>query len=174
MKKTSMPNPAESLVYIKCNSSSSPRLIKSPSISIRYNCQKICSWSRRPKIILEIRKKARFSKRCTSLFFTSSSKDFTNHRKKPNRDVVFSYGPFSNILKYRNHRRDPPTIKKIDSFKQILKISASMYESSGSQFFRTIRTRCLWRIKAGYDLFNHLGSYRNIIQCQISSRRETR
>ena len=40
MKQTSIPNP-----------------VKSPSNSIRYNCQKICSWSRRPKTISEIRKK---------------------------------------------------------------------------------------------------------------------
>ena len=57
VKKTSMPNSIESLGYIKCYSSSSPRPVKSPSNSIRYNCRKICSWSRRPKTILEIRKK---------------------------------------------------------------------------------------------------------------------
>ena len=28
--------------------------------------------------------------------------DFTNHRKKTNRAVVFSRRPFSNILKYRD------------------------------------------------------------------------
>ena len=56
VKKTSIPNPVKSLKYIKCYSSSSPRLIKSPSNSTRYNCQKIWSWSRRPKTILETRK----------------------------------------------------------------------------------------------------------------------
>ena len=30
--------------------------------------------------------------------------DFTNHRKKTNRAVVFSCRPFPNILKYRDHR----------------------------------------------------------------------
>ena len=58
VKKTSMLNPAKSLGYIKCHSSSSPRPVESPSNSIRYNCEKICSWSRKPKTILEIRKKA--------------------------------------------------------------------------------------------------------------------
>ena len=56
VKKTSIPNPVKSLKYIKWYSSSSPRLIKSPSNSTRYNCQKIWSWSRRPKTILETRK----------------------------------------------------------------------------------------------------------------------
>ena len=32
-----------------------PHPLKNPGNSIRYNCQKICSWSRRPKTILEIR-----------------------------------------------------------------------------------------------------------------------
>ena len=58
VKKISMPNPVKSLGYIKCYSLSSPRPIKSPSNSIRYNCHKTCSWSKRPKTILEIRKKA--------------------------------------------------------------------------------------------------------------------
>ena len=60
MKKTSLLNPVESLRYIKCHSSSSPRPTESPSNFIRYSCQKICSWSRRPKTILEIRKKTTF------------------------------------------------------------------------------------------------------------------
>ena len=46
VKKTSMLNPVKSLGYIKHYSSSSPRPVKSHSNSIRYNCQKICSWSR--------------------------------------------------------------------------------------------------------------------------------
>ena len=48
MKKASMSKPVKSLGYIKCHSSSSPRSVKSPTNSIRYNCEKICSWSRRP------------------------------------------------------------------------------------------------------------------------------
>ena len=52
-----------------------------------------------------------------------------------------------------------------------------MYERSGSQFFRTTT-----EIQSGpdafdesrfvHDLFNHLWSYGNIMQFQISSRRE--
>ena len=60
VKKTSMSNSFESLGYIKCYSSSSPRPFKCPSNSIRYNCQKICNWSGRPKTTLEIRKKVTF------------------------------------------------------------------------------------------------------------------
>ena len=57
--------------------------------------------------------------------------------------------------------------EKQDSFRHILKSSANMHESSDSQFFNhhlnTIRTRRFWWIKVCYDLFNHLGSYRNIL-----------
>ena len=55
-KKASVSNPVKSLGYIKCHNLSSPRPTESPSNSIRYNCEKICRWSRRPKTILEIKK----------------------------------------------------------------------------------------------------------------------
>ena len=73
VKKTRMPSSVENLGYIKCYSLSSPRPIKSPSNSIRHNCQKICSWLRRPKTILKIRKRPHFSRWSTILLFTSFS-----------------------------------------------------------------------------------------------------
>ena len=103
MKKTSMSNSVTSLGYIECYSSSSLRHVKSPSNSIRHNCQMIFSWSKRIKTILEIRKKGHISlgdRQCYYKFFG----DFTNQRKKTNRAVIFSSRPFPNILKYRNHR----------------------------------------------------------------------
>ena len=51
--------------------------------------------------------------------------------------VVFSIIHYSNILEYRDHQWDLWTIWKKDSFRHMLKISARMYESSGSQFLRT-------------------------------------
>ena len=48
-----MPNPVKSLGDIKCHSWSSPRSVKSPRNSIRYNCEKICCWSRRPRRVLK-------------------------------------------------------------------------------------------------------------------------
>ena len=71
VKKTNMSNSVKSLGYIKCYSSSSLRPVKSPSNPIRHNCWKICSWLRRPKTILEIRKKPHFSGWSTILLFTS-------------------------------------------------------------------------------------------------------
>ena len=98
VKKTIMPNPVKSLAYVNSYSSSSPRTVKSPSNSIRYNCRKICRWSRKPKTI------GNWKKGCISLSDHNNSiiykvfKDFTNHRKKTNREVVFSFRPFPNIL----------------------------------------------------------------------------
>ena len=34
-------------------------------------------------------------------FYLQVFKDFTNHRKRTNRTVVFSYRPFPNVLKYK-------------------------------------------------------------------------
>ena len=39
-------------------------------------------------------------------------KDFTNHKKKTNRVVLFSCRPFLNIFKYRDHQWNLPTIWK--------------------------------------------------------------
>ena len=78
VKKTSKPNSVKSLGYIKY-SSNSPRPVTSFSNFIRYNFQKICSWSRRPKTILEIRKRSHFSRRSTILLFISFSKTLLSH-----------------------------------------------------------------------------------------------
>ena len=81
VKKTSMPNPVKSFRYIKSYSSSSPRPVKIPSNSIKYNCQNISSLLRRRKTILEIRKNAKFLLVINNPIIYKSSKDFTNHRK---------------------------------------------------------------------------------------------
>ena len=75
VKETSMSNSVESLGYIKCYSSSSPRPAKSYSNSIRHNCQKICSWFRRPlKPYWKSEKRSHSSRWSTILLFTSFSK----------------------------------------------------------------------------------------------------
>ena len=79
--KTSMPNPVESLGYIKCYSSSSPRPVKCPSNSIRYNYKKIWSWLRRPKTILNSEKWQQFSRWSIILLFTSFSNNLPTERR---------------------------------------------------------------------------------------------
>ena len=75
---------------------------------------------RKPKAILEIRKKTTFLYVINYPIIYKFFKDFSNYRKKTDRAAVFSC-------------RDFP----VDSFIHFLKSSASTYESSGSQFFRT-------------------------------------
>ena len=89
-----MPYPVENLRYIKRHSSSSTRPInKSLSKSIRCNCLKVCNCWRRPETILESRKEATFLEVINKPFIYKFFKDFTNHRKKTNRAVVFSCRP---------------------------------------------------------------------------------
>ena len=116
-----MPNPVKSIGYIKCYSSISCIAIKSLTI---LSGQKICSWLRRRKTILEIGKKVLFLwvilNKTTIYKFL---KDLTNHRRKNNRVVVFCHTSCANILNNRDHQWDFPIFWK-SSFRHILKISA--------------------------------------------------
>ena len=85
--------------YVNCYSSSKLRPVKSPNNSIRYNCNKICSWLRRSKTILEIRKNTTFLQVINNSIFYKFFKDLYNHRKKTNSVVVFSCRPFPTFLK---------------------------------------------------------------------------
>ena len=76
-------------------------------------------------------------------------KDFTNYRKKTNKAVVFICRPFPTFL---NTGTTDETFKqsgKQDSLRHLLKSSANMQESSGSQFFRTTTG-----IQSGPDAFD--------------------
>ena len=123
----------ESLGYIKCYSSSSSRPVKSPSNSIRHN-----------KTVLEIRKLTPFFLVINNLVIYKFFKDFTDHRKATDRAVCFSSRPFPNILKCSDNQYLYAVIfipislyHYPTSFRHILNSSASIYKSSGSQFFRT-------------------------------------
>ena len=77
----SMPQRMESLGYIRCHSSSSSKPINSPSNSIRYNCQKVCSWSRRPETMLLIRKEAAVFEVINRSFYKFSKTLLTTERR---------------------------------------------------------------------------------------------
>ena len=66
-----------------------------------------------------------------------SFEDLTNHRKRTNRAVVLVVDLFPTFLKTGTTDETFQQSGKRYSFRQILKSSAKMYESSGSQFFRT-------------------------------------
>ena len=52
--------------------------------------------------------------------------DFTNHRKKTNRALVFSYRSFPTFLNTGTTDETFPQSGKQDSFRQLLKSSASI------------------------------------------------
>ena len=125
-----MPNPAESLEYIKCSSLSSLRLVRSLSNSIRYNCQKVCNGKRRSETILrEIRKKGTFFNIISKSINYKSFKYISNHRKKTkgssfqqDLSLLFLYtGTNDEILQQPG---------KQESLRHILKSSAIMYQSA--------------------------------------------
>ena len=62
---------------------------------------------------------------------------FTNPRKKTNRVVVLASDIFPRFLMTGTTDGTFQQFGKQDSFRHILKSSASMYEISDSQFFRT-------------------------------------
>ena len=138
-----MPNPVKSLRYINCCSLSS--LLKAilailsdtsnSSNSIRYNCKKICRWSKRPKTILEIRKNAFFCRWSTILLF---AKTLLTTEKRLTGVSLLSVDLFTIFLNTGTTDETFQQSGKQDSFRQLLKSSAMMYKSSGSEFFRTI------------------------------------
>ena len=75
--------------------------------------------------------------------------DFNNHRKNTNMAAVFSSRHFSNILNKGTTDETFQKFGKQDSFRHFLKSSASVYENSGSQFFKTTTGK-----QSGPDVFD--------------------
>ena len=155
-----MPNSVQSFVYIRCYVSSKSRPIKSPSRSIRYNCQKIFSWSWSPETFRSSafyqedlkpywKSKATFLEGWINLLFASFLKDFINHRKKTKRIVIFSWRPLDNILEDRDRRWNIQTIWKTrflethfeDFIKVVWKFWLTVLQNHR---WNKIRTKCLW------------------------------
>ena len=57
---------------------------------------------RRPEIIQFIKKEAKYFNVINKSIIDQFFRDFTNHRKKTNREAVYYWRPLLNILKYRN------------------------------------------------------------------------
>ena len=96
---------------------SSPRPIKNPSNSIRYNCQKVCSWWKRPETTLKIRERNKFPRTIVKPIIYKFFKDITNNRKKTTRAVIFGYRPLPNIFKCWNHKWYLSTVWKSNFFR---------------------------------------------------------
>ena len=79
-----MPNPVKTLGYIKCHSSSSPRLVKSPSNSIRYKLLEDLQLIKKIYNHTENQKKKTFLLVINNAIIYKFFKDLTNHSKKTN------------------------------------------------------------------------------------------
>ena len=88
-------------------------------------------------MVTENQKKGHNSLGDQQSYYLQVFKDFTNHRKKTNREVAFSSRPSPTFLNTGTTDETFQQSEKKDFFRQILKSLASMYESSDSQFFRT-------------------------------------
>ena len=143
-----MLNLAESLQYIKWYNLSSPRPIKKPISSIRYNCKKICSWSRSSKTIMEI-KKDHISQGDQNAYYLKVFQLLTTERRLTGQYfLVVDLSPTSYESFQQPVKRDP--------FRYILNDSAIMYESSGSKFFKTLAG-----IQSGSDILTTKSSFWN-------------
>ena len=72
------------------------------SNSLRYNYVKICSWTRRPETIVEIRKKGHVSRDYQHTYYLQTFQRLDNNRKKAKRVVAFRHESLPNILKHRD------------------------------------------------------------------------
>ena len=125
--KNSIPNSIKSLGHIKCHSWSSLRPIKSPSNSLRHNCQKSAIDREDLKPYWKSEKRPYFFRESTVLLFRRFSKTSLTTEKSLTEFLAVDISPT-----FLNTGTTDETFQqsgKHDSFRNILKSSASMYES---------------------------------------------
>ena len=136
VKKISMPNPAENLGYVILPYYPvASDLLKTQAILWDTTVRRSPVDPKDLKHYWKSEKRPHFSMINKHVFY-NFYKHRTIHRKKHNRAVVFSCNSLPRILKYKDHRKNLPTIGKKDSFRHSLKGSANMYKISVSEFFR--------------------------------------
>ena len=138
-------------IYIKCHSSNSFRPIKSPNNATDTTV-------RRSSVDREDRKSEKspyFSRWSTSLLFTSFSKTLLTIKRRLKRPYFFATNFFPTFLN---------TGTRDETCRHIMKSSAGMYESLGSQFFRSNTG-----IQSGPDAFEESGlvGYTNLTIAEI-------
>ena len=98
---------------------------------------------------MEIRKKATFLQVINNPIIYKFFKDFTNLKKRPTGWQFLTVDLSSTFLNTGTTNEIFQQSGKQDSSRHILKSSASMYESSGSQFFRSTTG-----VQSGPDVFD--------------------
>ena len=110
VKKTSISEAVKSLRYIKCYSSSSPRPVKSPSISKGTDVRRSVGDREDLKLYWKSEKRPHFYRWSTILLFTSFSKTLlTTERTLTGR---YFLAVDLSILEYRDQHWKLPTIRK--------------------------------------------------------------
>ena len=143
-----------------------PGISKASSNFIRYNCEKICSWSKRPETILNIRKKAKvINKTIIYNFF----KDFFNHRKKSFSPTYLNAGTADAVFNNLENKIPSDTYWRF----QLVCTKVQAHSSSEpplecNQDQMSLSNQIWWW------LFNHFEVYMSVTQFQISSRGESR
>ena len=115
-----------------------PDLLKALAILPSHNCEKLCNRPRRPKPYWKSEKKVPFLQVINGLIIQKFFKDFNNHKKILTGQQCLAVDLSQILLNTATTNETFQQSGKEDSFRHILKSSAGMYESSGSQFFRTI------------------------------------
>ena len=107
VRKTSMPNPKSwsTPAWV------APDLLRALAILADITVKRSAVDQEDLKPYWKLEKMDTLSKVCPFTLY-KLSKVFTNHTKKTNRVVVFSCRTFPNILKYRDHQWNLPTIWK--------------------------------------------------------------
>ena len=121
-----MPKSLKRSGYMKCYSFSSPRSIKSLRNPITDNYQKSCSQLRRPEPILEIRKRTKFLEMLSKPNFYKYFKEFNNHKRKLTELRFLAVDLPTRFLNAGTADEVFQQSGKQDSFRQILKSSASL------------------------------------------------
>ena len=143
-----MANPINTLGYIKCCTSSSPDLLKALTILLDLTVGRSIVDVEDLKPYWKSEKRSHFLKQSTILLFTSFSRTLLTTETRLTRWWFVAVDLFPTLLNKVTAEETFQQSAKHDSFRDILKSSASIYESY-SQFFRNTT-----EIQSGPDAFD--------------------
>ena len=109
-------------------------------------------------------KRSHLSRWSESYLFTSFSKTLVTVERR----LIGWEGPMIRTSNNLEHKTPSDTYWRV----QLVFIKKVQTHSSLEPPLECNQDQTIWWIKVYYDLFNHIGSYRNIMQFQISSRSE--
>ena len=135
MKKTSIPNLVKSLECSIATPQVAPDVLKALAILSDTTVRRSVVDQEDLKLYWESKKRPHFSRWLTILLFTGISKTLPTTERRLTGWYSLAVDP--TFLNPGTTNETFQQSGKLDSFRHILKSSASVYESSGSQFSRT-------------------------------------